>query len=181
MTKNKQKYLIFDFDWTLFNNQSIWDEVVKHSVGSMVFTLKIAQKIDWSKINSKDLVYPEVFEVLENYQDKSYTLFLFSEGDIKGQLYKLKLSKLGKFFPKKQRFIFSQNKMEKFNHLLKKISSNSEIWLFDDKPSKLKAAKNLDKRIKTVLVCHGPWWQTKVANFRPDYKIKNLKELEGIL
>ncbi|GAG08511.1 unnamed protein product [marine sediment metagenome] len=165
-TKNKLNYLIFDLDRILYNTD---------------FSFKITQEQGIEKINLNKLVYPGVFEALARWQKKNYFLILFSEGDIKGQLFKLKFSGLGKFFSKDKRFIFENKKEKELPKILKKIPKEAKVWLFDDKPSKLKSAKDINRKIKVVLVCHGPWWKTKIPGFKPDYKIKNLKELEGIL
>jgi hypothetical protein len=177
-----KKYLIFDFDWVLFNNQPIWQEVVDLSEGNnMIFTPKLAEKIDWQKINIKDLVYPHVFDLLDKAQKKGYQLLLFSEGNIDGQLYKLKISQLDRFFPAKQRFIFSSKKIEQIAKVLENIPDQSIVWYLDDKPSYLRDVKKKHKKVKTVLVCQGPWWQYKTPGFKPDYKIKRVAELLNLI
>lgn len=180
MIKKSPGYLIFDLDRVLFDtdfliNKNITDE-------NEIFTLKNAKRVKSSNINPQDLVYPEVIKVLTILQKKSFSLFLFSEGDIKGQLFKIKYSGIDKFFPKEKMFVYSEEKEREFPKLLRNISKEvSRIWYFDDKPSKLKAVESLDSRIKTVLVCRGPWWKIKIAGFEPDYKIKDLTEIEEIL
>lgn len=182
MKQKNLKYLIFDLDRTLFDTGTLinrMEKPAKETVGA--FTLEIAERVNWNKIKPRDLVYPEVFKVLSSFQKKGYILYLWSDGDIEGQIFKLKFTGLDKFFSKDKRFIFEKDKEKKIPQILKKIPQKAEIWLFDDKPTKLRDSKILAPRIKTVLSCRGPWWQTEVVNFEPDYKIKDLKDLKEIL
>lgn len=185
MRKKSLGYLIFDLDRVLFDTGElikILEEKgikVKDQVGA--FNLKIAKKVDWPRINTENLVYPGIFKLLSDLKKNDYCLYLLSEGNIEGQLFKLRASGLDKFFPPAKRFIFENEKEKKVAQILKKIPKKAEIWLFDDKPSKLKIVKDSDERIQTVLVCRGLWWQTKIPGFKPDYKIKDLTEIEEIL
>lgn len=179
------KALIFDLDNTLFNTGFLVQAagkqgvVMKRGVGG--FDTALVKKINWQAINSQGLVFDQVFEILTSFQKKGYNLFLFSDGDREGQLFKLEFSGLDKFFSSEKRYIFEKDKEKEISQILEKIPSNAEIWYFDDKQYKLESVKRTNGKIKTVLVCQGPWWQTEIPGFEPDYKIKEFKEARKII
>jgi len=171
----KKKLIIFDLDRVLFNTGFIVEQIKEYKVG-MRFSLSHAKKINLTSLSSGRLCFPEVISVLEDLQKKNWELWLFTEGYQTGQEWKLKYAKLERFFPKSKRFIYFK-KEPALIKFVPKIKRFEQAFIVDDKPTVLKKAKRVIPNIKTVLVCRGPFWKTKVANFNPDYKINNLNEL----
>ncbi|MBU1931934.1 hypothetical protein KJ965_04535 [Patescibacteria group bacterium] len=182
MKRKTLTYLIFDLDRTLFDTEFLIRQMDIPAIkDKRLFTTETAKKINWHNFKPQDFVYPEIFKVLTALQKKGKALFLFTEGDVKGQLFKIKFTKLDKFFTQKRRFIFIKEKEKQIDKVFKKIPQSAKVWIFDNKLLVLKKAKAFDTQINTVLCCRGPLWKTEVSDFRPDYKIKSLDELEGIL
>lgn len=168
--------LLLDLDRVLFDTDTLLGATGdKESLG--VFTLEKAKTVNWKKVSPEKLLYPEVKKVLLTLEKLDWELVLWSEGEIAGQLFKIKYTGLGKIFPKKKRLLFD-DKAKHFNDIWEKFGTDwSNCWLVDDKPAVLQLAKRLKPAIKTVLMCRGPWWKIKVAGFKPDHKISNLREL----
>ena len=171
----KKKLIIFDLDRVLFNTGFLVNQIKDYKVG-MRFSLSHAKKINPTSISSAQLCFPEVISVLENLQKKNWELWLFSEGYQAGQEWKLKQADLERFFPRSKRFIFFK-KEPALIKFIPKVKKLEQIFIVDDKSTVLKKAKGVIPGIKTVLMCRGPFWKTKVANFKSDYKIKDLTEL----
>lgn len=179
---NKERYLLLDLDGVLFNSELLANNIRGHKKGE-VFKSDMAPRINFKAFQLEELVYPDVVEVLETLQKRGATLLLFSEGDKEGQLYKLReLSGLGEFFPQERRFIYEdKKKVELIAEVLDSTLAGVDIWAVDDKPEALKSIKECDESINTVLMCQGSHWKKALSNFEPDYKVRNLTELERIL
>jgi len=171
----KKKLIIFDLDRVLFNTGFLVDQIKDYKVG-MRFSLSHAKKINLTSISSGQLCFPEVISVLEDLKIKNWELWLFTEGYQGGQEWKLKNTDLERFFPRSKRFIYYK-KEPALIKFVPKVKKFEQVFIVDDKPTVLKKAKGVIPGINTVLICRGPFWKTRVANFNPDYKINNLTEL----
>jgi len=176
--------ILFDFDRVLFDTGYLLKKLGLYRkrderVGG--FTLRQAQKINWQKIGIENLIYPEVKQVLSYFSHHDWDMAIFSEGEVAGQRFKIKITGLDKIFLKQFQLVY-RNKKIALPRLLKELKPRwGQIWIVDDKPEILKIAKKVLPTIKTVLVCRGPWWQVKVSGFAPDFKIKNLNDLRRII
>ncbi|PIS09154.1 hypothetical protein COT75_02745 [Candidatus Beckwithbacteria bacterium CG10_big_fil_rev_8_21_14_0_10_34_10] len=178
-----KKALIFDLDRVLFNTDFL-KRIDKGYKKGEPFCLKIVKRINWTEIEPQDLVYKDVYPKLNGWLKKGNKIYLFSQGDIRGQRYKLKASGLNKFFSSKNSYIFSPPKAKKLKNIFQKIPPDLEIWYFDDKLENLKTAKSINGTIKTVLV-----WRNKKKDeknhlenilFKPDLIITSFREINKL-
>lgn len=139
-------------------------------------------RTNWGKIKSEELLYPEVSAVLRQLKQEGYSLFLFSEGNMTFQRFKINFTGLSRFFPQARQLIFL-DKLAVISDILDSLSRRYQvIWLVDDKPSVLKAAKECQPNVVTVLMTgRGPWPQQAITGFIPDHKLKNLTSLRSLL
>lgn len=153
----KQKFILFDIDYTLFNTDVFKKtQLKKHSV------------------------YDEVENVLEALSKIAH-LGIFSEGKVGLQKSKLQKTAIQKYFPEAQTHIV----LEKGPSLKKILSQYQEFELFliDDKLTILQEAKDYLPSIFTVWVKRGKYAQKQkeIFNFKPDATITDLKQLIKII
>lgn len=153
----KQKLILFDIDYTLFNTDVFKKtQLKKHSV------------------------YDEVKNVLEALSNIA-RLGIFSEGKIGLQKSKLAKTAIQKYFPEAQTHIV----LEKRANLKEVLNQYQEFELFlvDDKLTILQEAKDYSPSIFTVWVKRGKYAQNQkeIFNFKPDATITDLGQLVKII
>ena len=153
----KQKIILFDIDYTLFNTDVFKEtQLKKHSV------------------------YNEVHGVLEKLS-KIAQLVIFSEGEIDFQKTKLEKTDIKKYF-KEQNLHISKSKIDKLRQVLNRYS-HGQIFFVDDKLSILHDAEKLLSDVFTIWVKRGIYAknQKPILGFKPDATIDNLKEIISII
>lgn len=178
MKKEKKKHVIFDLDWTIFNTAFIYNKLgINFFQKKIVFNMEIAKKINWENIKPGDLLFPGVKKLLQKLKKKNYLIYLFSEGEIQAQKFKLKIANLKEFFAN-ENIIICQDKKSAIPNFFKKITSFKEIWYLDDIPNNLLFAKTLKPELKTVLICQNPRFnydiREKTFPFEIDYTLKKI-------
>lgn len=153
----KQKLILFDIDYTLFNTDVFKEtQLKKHSV------------------------YNEVERTL-NELSKIARLGIFSEGKIDLQKRKLQKTAIQKYFPKEQTHIVLEKGLS-----LKEVLNqyqNFELFLVDDKLTILGEAKNYMPSIFTIWVKRGKYAQKQkeIPGFKSDATVINLKQIIKII
>ena len=153
----KQKIILFDIDYTLFNTDVFKEtQLKKHSV------------------------YDEVHSVLENLS-KVAELGIFSEGETDFQKTKLNKTDIKKYFKKKYVHI-ALNKKDEIRNILNKYS-NKQLFLVDDKLTILYELKRVLPSIFTIWVKRGVYAknQKEISGFKPDATVDNLKEIISLI
>lgn len=153
----KQKIVLFDIDYTLFNTDIFKKtQLQKHSV------------------------YEEVYSVL-NQLSKIAKLGIFSEGDLNLQKTKLLKTDIHKYFSKEHIHIVPK-KDEIIEGILQKYK-NTTVFLVDDKLTVLYRAKTLMSSIFTIWVKRGIYAKSQrpINNFTPDAIIEDLKQAVSII
>lgn len=127
-----------------------------------------------------DNLYEETKEILESIaKDPSIKIGIFSGGESDFQF--KKIEQLENFFSKDHVHII------KYKHLnISKIIQkykNFRTYLIDDMLNILYNAKKIDKNIITVLIRRGRFAKNAkpIRGFKPDYEIKNLKEIIPVI
>lgn len=154
---DKPKIVLFDIDYTLFNTDVFKEtQLKKHSV------------------------YDEVHSVLENLS-KVAELGIFSEGETDFQKTKLNKTDIKKYFKEKYVHI-ALNKKDEIRNIMDKYS-NKQLFLVDDKLTILYELKRVLPSIFTIWVKRGIYAknQKNIKGFKPDYEIKNLRDLPAII
>lgn len=154
---DKQKIILFDIDYTLFNTDIFKQSQLKtHSV------------------------YDEVHDVLKKLS-KIAQFVIFSEGEINFQKTKLNKTDIKKYF-NEQDIIISKSKVNKLRQILNRYS-HGQIFFVDDKLSILFDAKKMLPDVFTIWVKRGIYAknQKPIPGFKPDYEINNLKEIVSII
>lgn len=153
----KQKLVLFDIDYTLFNTDIFKQtKLQKHSV------------------------YDEVYNVLEELS-KVANLGIFSEGNINLQKTKLQQTKIHKYFAQEHIHIV-EIKEENLKRVFKKYKNN-KLFLVDDKLTILYIAKKISPNVFTIWVKRGIYAekQKPIKGFKPDAQIDNLEGLLDIV
>ncbi len=154
---NKQKFVLFDIDFTLFDTQTFKD----------------------SKL-TKYTSYGEVISVLENLS-KIAELGIFSKGESEFQKTKLEKTGMAKFFKEENVHIFIDKDVNLINVL--ENYKNSKIFLIDDKLEILYSAKKCMEQVFTIWVKRG-WFaenQNPIKGFKSDAEVENLSEVVRIV
>lgn len=148
----KQKVVLFDIDYTLFDTST------------------------FKQTNLKDFVlYGEVIDVLLELQ-KYAKLGIFSEGDIDFQEKKLRKTKIDRHFKKEHLHIVAK-KSESIDSVLQKYK-NTMVFLVDNNLDVLRAAKQEDSSIFTIWVKRkGLRIKRPLPDFKPDVEVKNLSSI----
>ncbi len=178
---NKPTYLIFDLDYTLFDTDQL-KRLVGHitTVDARIFNQTQINRLKTKKI-TENLLFHGVIDQLLRLKSKGYHLLIQTEGDQKGQQWKIDHTGLGAVIPKQSQYIYWNKKISYLNEIIDNIPKDAKVYYFDDKPTKLRAIKRHHPKILTVLVCQGPWWHLKLTDFTPDYTIKTIQEIERFL
>jgi len=153
----KQKIILFDIDYTLFNTDVFKEtQLKKHSV------------------------YDEVHSVLKNLSNVA-ELGIFSEGETDFQKTKLNKTDIKKYFKKKYVHI-ALNKKDEIRNILNKYS-NKQLFLVDDKLTILYELKRVLPSIFTIWVKRGVYAknQKEISGFKPDATVDNLKEIISLI
>ena|SRR3989344_3167701 len=153
----KPKVVLFDIDYTLFNTDVFKEtQLEKHSV------------------------YDEVHGVLEKLS-KISKLVIFSEGEINFQKTKLDKTDIKRYFNEHNMHIF-KSKTDGLQLVLKKYL-HGKLFLVDDKLSILHDAKKLLSDVFTIWVKRGIYAenQKEIPGFKPDFEIRDLKEIVSII
>ena len=153
----KPKVVLFDIDYTLFNTDVFKEtQLEKHSV------------------------YDEVHGVLEKLS-KISKLVIFSEGEINFQKTKLDKTDIKRYFNEHDMHIF-KSKTDGLQLVLKKYL-HGKLFLVDDKLSILHDAKKLLSDVFTIWVKRGIYAenQKEIPGFKPDFEIRDLKEIVSII
>ena len=153
----KQKVILFDIDYTLFNTDVFKEtQLKKHSV------------------------YNEVHDILKKLS-KISKLVIFSEGEIDFQKTKLDKTDIKRYFNEHNIHIF-KNKTDGLQLVLRKYS-HGQIFFVDDKLSILFDAKKMLPEIFTIWVKRGIYAknQKPISRFKPDTEVENLKEIVSIV
>jgi len=151
---NKNKLVLFDIDYTLFDTAAFKDS------------------------NQDDyLIYDEINNLLINLSS-IVELGIFSKGQKEFQKLKLKKTGIEKYFHPENIHIF-ENKDENLLAVIKKYSDR-KLYLVDDKLEMLFNAKSNNSSITTIWIRRGPYAQdeTLLTNFSPDKIVKSLNEIE---
>src|SRR3989338_8292349 len=149
----KQKIILFDIDYTLFNTDVFKEtQLKKHSV------------------------YDEVHSVLKNLSNVA-ELGIFSEGETDFQK-----TKLNKTDIKKNYVHIALNKKDEIRNILNKYS-NKQLFLVDDKLTILYELKRVLPSIFTIWVKRGVYAknQKEISGFKPDATVDNLKEIISLI
>lgn len=148
----KQKVILFDIDYTLFDTST------------------------FKQTNLKDFVlYGEVIDVLLELQ-KYAKLGIFSEGDIKFQEKKLRKTKIDKHFNKEHLHIVAK-KSDSIEDILRRYK-NTRVFLVDDKLETLYQVKTSFPPVFVIWIKRGIYAknQKEIPGFKPDATILNLEE-----
>ena len=153
----KNKIVLFDIDYTLFDTATFKD----------------------SSLTNYSL-YDEIVPVLESLKDVS-ELGIFSKGDDFFQNTKLKETGIGDFFQRENIHIFEDKDINLENVINKYIEL--QIYIVDDRLATLYNAKTINPLVATIWVKRGPFAQddTLLTNFTPDNTIVNLEEVVEIV
>lgn len=149
----KQKVVLFDIDYTLFNTDIFKESQLKTHT-----------------------IYKEVLEVLEKLSQVAL-LGIFSEGKLLLQRTKLKKTKIKGYFIEKRTHIV-EKKEASIEDVLK-LYKKDTLFLVDDKLTVLHRASLLVPGIITVWVKRGIYAekQQPIKNFTPHAIIDSLQEL----
>ncbi|OGH39313.1 MAG: hypothetical protein A3B44_02420 [Candidatus Levybacteria bacterium RIFCSPLOWO2_01_FULL_38_21] len=153
----KQKVVLFDIDYTLFNTDVFKEtQLKKHSV------------------------YDEVYDVLKKLS-KIARLAIFSEGETNFQKTKLHRTDIMKYFNEHDIHI-SKSKIDKLTPVIRKYSYG-KLFLVDDKLSILFDAKRMLPKVFTIWMKRGMYAenQKEIKGFKPDFEVKSLKEIVSII
>lgn len=153
----KQKIILFDIDYTLFNTDVFKEtQLKKHSV------------------------YDEVHDILKKLS-KISKLVIFSEGGIDFQKTKLDKTDIKRYFNEHDIHIF-KSKTDGLQLVIKKYS-HGQIFFVDDKLSILFDAKKMLPEIFTIWVKRGIYAENQkpIPGFKPDTEVENLKEIVSIV
>lgn len=153
----KQKIVLFDIDYTLFDTEKFKDTNLQ--------TFRL---------------YEEAVDVLAKLKEKAY-LGIFSEGNLDLQKTKLFRTKIHNSFTKKHTHIV-MNKEQTLKEVLNKYK-NYLVFLVDDKLTVLYQAKKLLPTLVTIWVKRGKYAnaQEPIEGFTPDAIIRDLRELPKII
>ena len=217
---NKQKIILFDIDYTLFDTDKFRDigykklakklklkfdksfknmikkaeEISHREIGFYdpnVFIKNVIElsgsnedignlKIEfWRKDNFERSIYQDVWIFLDELSGNNNILIgILSTGESKFQ--RKKIEALKEVFTEEHIHIFI-NKLIEIKNVLDKYS-NYDLFIADDMTSVLELAKKLRKDVVTVYVNRPKRWESKdLGGFRPDYEIKNLRNLPSII
>lgn len=154
---NKNKLVLFDIDYTLFDTANFKD----------------------SSLSDYQL-YDEIEHLLINLSS-TIDLGIFSKGEKEFQKLKLQKTGIEKYFNPENIHIF-ENKDENLQAVIKKYSDR-KIYLVDDKLEVHYNAKKHNSTIVTIWVKRGPFAQdeTLLNNFSPDKIVESLNEIEKFI
>jgi len=154
---NKKSVILFDIDYTLFDTEAF----------------KKSQL-------TKYIAYDEVHEVLTELK-KIAVLGIFSEGELNFQTTKLKKSKLQKYF-KEEHVHIVPDKLVEIKRVLDGYK-NKKIFFVDDKLTILRDANTVLPSIFAIWLKRGIYAmnQKKIANFKPNAVVANLREVAIIM
>ncbi len=153
----KQKIILFDIDYTLFNTDVFKEtQLKKHSV------------------------YDEVHVILKKLS-KISKLVIFSEGEIDFQRTKLDRTDIKRYFNERNIHIF-KSKTDGLQLVLRKYS-RGQIFFVDDKLSVLFDAKKMLPEIFTIWVKRGIYAENQkpIPGFEPDAEVEDLKKIISII
>jgi phosphoglycolate phosphatase-like HAD superfamily hydrolase len=151
---NKNKLVLFDIDYTLFDTANFKD--------SSLSDYQLYDEIEHLLIKLSSIV----------------DLGIFSKGEKDFQKLKLQKTGIEKYFHPENIHIF-ENKDENLQAVIKKYSDRS-IYLVDDKLEILYNTKKNNSSIFTIWIKRGPYAQdeTLLNNFSPDKIVESLNEME---
>ncbi len=151
---SKQKIILFDIDYTLFDTDLFFDSNPRQ------YSL-----------------YKEVHDVLHKLID-SAQLGIFSEGDLESQRKKLVRTQIERYFLKNHIHIVIK-KDEVIKKILNKYNKQEELFLVDDKLTVLYMAKVQKSSIFTIWVKRGIYADSKLPlkGFTPDAIVYTLDEI----
>lgn len=154
----KQKIVLLDIDYTLFNTDLLKE----------------------SKLTKHEL-YEEVVEELGKIAEHA-TLAIFSQGQVEWQMNKLLKTDILKHF-RKENIHISLEKKEALKDVLGKYK-DCKVYLVDDRPSVLLAAKKKMPSIFAILIDRNAktrFPEQEIVDYKPDAEVASLKELIAIL
>jgi FMN phosphatase YigB (HAD superfamily) len=154
---NKNKIVLFDIDYTLFDTQTFKDSSLTN------FSL-----------------YNEVLPVLESLANIT-ELGIFSKGEDTFQNYKLQQTGISNFFKQEHVHVF-EDKDINLKSIIGKYK-DFEIYFVDDRLATLYDAKIINSSVFTIWIKRGPFAlnETLLTNFSPDATLDNLKEVSAIV
>ena len=138
--------IYIDFDHTLFNTTLFINDIMQNKNQQLTF-LELKKLVKKQNLNLKNYLYPDVIPFLEKYQDKN--LILLTHGDYDYQLFKIRESKIVKYF---KEIKITDN----YKGLLKLDYQNS-IFI-DDNPKEIESLlKNPIKPLKIIRIKRGKY------------------------
>jgi FMN phosphatase YigB (HAD superfamily) len=151
---NKQKYVLLDIDYTIFDTA----------------VYKESQLVTYS-------VYEEVLPTLTTLADIAH-VGIFSEGDLGLQQKKLRKTNIEEFFIKEHIYIV-EKKHKAVEKILERYRDLGKLYLVDDKLPILYIAKKFMPTVTTIWVKRGVYAlnQDPIIDFSPDAVVDNLQEI----
>ena len=156
--KKKQKLILFDIDYTLFDTD-------------------LFKKSDLSDYQ----LYEEIEKSLETLSRVS-ELGIFSEGENDFQRAKLEKTKLLRFFKNNEHIHIMVNKSSELKRVLSSYV-NSDVYIIDDKLEILNSIKHHFPSIKVIWLKRGKYAQIQkpIPNLTPDAIINTLSDAVPIV
>lgn len=137
------------------------------------------EELFWDEKLYEEALDKESRELFTRLQEKGVQICLLSTGDTRHQ--KAKVRSLISFINEEGYHIF-QDKLSSLKTVLE-MYSTFQLYIVDDLPEVLKKAKEIDPTIKTIWMSGKKIFEEQVlaSNFRPDWTIKNIKEIYRIV
>ena len=138
--------IYIDFDHTLFNTTLFINDIMQNKNQQLTF-LELKKLVKKQNLNLKNYLYPDVIPFLEKYQDKN--LILLTHGDYDYQLFKIRESKIVKYF--------KEIKITDNYKGLLKLDYQKSIFI-DDNPKEIESLlKNPIKPLKIIRIKRGKY------------------------